>query len=79
MTREEYVKLRNENPLEIMYNYYIENHKSGKKYDYTEFCNAFLNWPGANSAWVNLINQYDIKFNIVALQDLQTRQIIKYL
>lgn len=42
MTREEYITNRNDgNVLELIYNFYLENHKGGIKLDFHDFVQLF--------------------------------------
>lgn len=68
MTRETYIKLREENSIEIMFEYYQENFKSEKhspKLEIGEFIEFMRIWPNNREAFNVSVDYYDSKFNVL--------------
>lgn len=68
MNREQYVKLREENSIEIMYEYYKENFKPEKHsplLNIEEFIQFMKLWPNRNEAHNVAVDYYDAKYNIL--------------
>lgn len=81
MTREQYIEHRNANSLEPLYLYYVQEWERIKKGTFLnpfDFTNFFKMWPEANIVYNNIMAYYDCKFEVFALQDLRTGNIIKY-
>lgn len=79
MTREEYIINRNDgNVLELIYNFYLENHKGGIKLDFHDFVQLFPLWPYAVEVRNNLFKYLDFKFNVTRLEIPKTGQILKF-
>lgn len=79
MNKNEYLKLREENSIELMYEYYKE-HFDEKKHRFLqpeEFFHSIVRWPPVNDAYKAIIAYYDVKFEITKVQMLNTGNIIK--
>lgn len=74
MERAQYIKLREENNVEIIYEYYKENFKPEKhspKLGLGEFIEYIMMWPNRQGAFNVATEYYDVKFNVlhVPLED----------
>lgn len=79
MTREAYIKYRNEHSIVPIYQYYVENCKKGRVLDIGTFVNFFSLWIGAKEVFWMFFAKYDEKFEVMSIMDKNTGQIIKYL
>ena len=79
MEREQYVAWRNVNSPEPLYEYYKEHYKGDKMLDIQIFMKGMSIWPHARETFFKLTRMYDIKFEVVILQDLRTGALLKYL
>jgi hypothetical protein len=79
MSREEYLKYRNEGSPQPLYEYYKENCKKTDPLDVGDFFRFMSLWPMGNEAYGRLLRYYDITFEVMSVQDLKTGQILKYL
>lgn len=79
MTREEYLKLREENSIELLYEYYKEkfDEKKHKFLQPEEFFHSIVRWPPVNDTFKSVLAYYDVKFEIMKAQDLKTGEILK--
>lgn len=79
MSREEYIKLRENNSIELLYEYYREkvDKNKYKELDPTTFYSSIVQWPPVNDAYKAIIAYYDAKFTIMKVEDLGTGNIIK--
>lgn len=78
MSREDYIKYRNANSPEPMYEYYKENHKGDKPLTMGDFFQAMQMWPNAVQAFNYVLREYDVKFEVMVVSDLKTGRMIKY-
>lgn len=78
MTREEYIQYRNSNSIDPLYHYYIERCKE-KCLDPHAFIQAVSMWGPGNIVFQELLQEYDVKYEITKVQDLKTGKILKYL
>ncbi len=79
MNREQYLIWRNSNSPEPLYEYYKENHKGGLFLNHDDFFRFFQMWPEGLNIYAMLIAMYDIKFEVMCIQNVKTGQVIKYL
>jgi hypothetical protein len=81
MTKEQYITLRTNNALDVIYHYYREHHNIGKHLgplDVQEFFIYLNMWGNIQQIAERVISHYDQKFNLVQLLD-KNGNIIKYL
>lgn len=79
--RESYIKSRNENNIDYLYEYYINNvHLSKVKIQLPVgiFWGLFQMWEPHQIILENFFNYFDSKFEVVKLMDLKTNKIIRY-
>ncbi len=70
MTREQYIKARQENSLEIPYMYYKEHFDKEKHktfLEYPQFVEFLQMWPGIHQAFGVSVGTYDAKFNVLTI------------
>lgn len=77
MTREEYIKYRNEHSIYPIYEYYVNNCK-GQILDIVNFTNFFSMWIDGKEVWWLFFAKYDADFEVMSIMDKNTGQIIKY-
>jgi hypothetical protein len=81
MTKEQYITLRQNNVMDVIYNYYREHHNKDKHlgpFGVQEFFIYLNMWGNIQQIAERVISHYDQKFNIVILSDAKGN-IIKYL
>ena len=81
MTKEQYITLRTNNALDVIYQYYREHHDVGKHIGpigVQEFFIYLNMWGNIQQIAEKVIAHYDQKFNVVVLSDAKGN-IIKYL
>jgi len=78
MIREDYIIYRNNNTPEPLYEYYKEKYKGDKLLDMGDFFQAMQLWPHATEALLYVLREYDVRFNVISVQNLKTGQILKY-
>ena len=81
MTKEQYITLRANNALDVIYQYYREHHNKDKHIGplgVQEFFIYLNMWGNIQQIAEKVINHYDQKFNVVVLSD-NKGNIIKYL
>lgn len=78
MTREQYINERNKNSLIPIYDFYLENNKSPEVLNIHEFFHFFSMWEHAQEVVDNLFKYLDVKFEVSKVQDVLTKQIIKF-
>ena len=74
MTREEYIKYRNEGSPAPFYEYYKEKFDEKKHKEFlqaNDFFQYMNMWPGVQSAFNLLLAHYDTKWNVIKIQDKQ--------
>lgn len=70
MNKEQYLQLRNDGNLEIMYIFYKENFKEGVHkplLSNDQFYKAFLMWPFQHQAVDRVLQYYDVMFNVLSI------------
>jgi hypothetical protein len=81
MTKEQYITLRGNNALDVIYQYYREHHDVNKHIgplNVQEFFIYLNMWGNIQQIAERVISHYDQKFNVVVLSDANGK-IIKYL
>ncbi len=81
MTKEQYITLRGNNALDVIYQYYREHHDVNKHIgplNVQEFFIYLNMWGNIQQIAEKVIAHYDQKFNVVVLSDANGK-IIKYL
>lgn len=78
MNREQYIQYRNANSIDPLYFYYTEHCKENCLDSHT-FLRFFTLWPMGNEVFQKLLMMYDIKYEVMKIENLKTGQIIKYL
>ena len=81
MTKEQYITLRQNNVLDVVYQYYRENHDNKKHtgpLNVQEFFIYLNMWGNVQQIAQKVIAHYDQKFNLVILSDANGNT-IKYL
>lgn len=84
MNREQYLLYRNNQDSYPLYHYYTENLKSGKALDPHNFFNLIQKWAfetGNNiqEIYNEVLNEYDVKFEVTKIQDIKTGRIIRFI
>ncbi len=82
MNRKQYLLMRNNNSIEVFYEYYKEFWNKEKHIfmlNAEEFFRFINMWPGAQEAYEKVLTHYDIKFTVQKVENLKTGQIIKYM
>lgn len=78
MTRDEYLKIKAERPVEIIYEYYKEKFNSAKHSPFLgikEFFIFFQMYTDVNAMFNKVSNYYDGKFNVIELRDAEGKTI----
>lgn len=78
MTREQYLNYRNSNSIDPLYHYYMERCKTNCLAPH-DFIKAISMWPAGNSVFQEVLHEYDVKYEVISVQDSKTGQILKYL
>lgn len=78
MSREDYLNYRNTNSIDPLYHYYMENCRKNCLQPH-EFIQAITMWPQGNAVYQDILHMYDVKYEVMKVQDLKTGQILKYL
>jgi len=79
MLKGEYLRLRENNSIELLYEYYTERFDE-KKHKYLSpeiFFQTIVQWPPIRDVYKNVIAYYDAKFEIMKLEDLKTGYLFK--
>lgn len=74
MTREQYIEWRNNNNPDILYEEYKKNFnpdKHGEILTRDNFFMTFELWPYAKQVYFELLEKYDIHFNVLKIPDKQ--------
>jgi hypothetical protein len=66
MTKREYILIKKNNPINIVYEYYKEFAK-GKLLSYQDFYTYIQMWADMNSLFVKVSKHYDTQFNVSSL------------
>ncbi len=78
MEKEQYLKLRQEGSIELLYEYYkdhfIDKHTFLKP---DEFFQTIVQWPPVNDVFKTVVSYYDAKFEIMKIEDVNTHQTLK--
>lgn len=77
MTKAEYILIKKNNPINIVYEYYKEFAK-GKILNYQEFFTYIQMWADMNKLFVKVNKHYDTKFNVSSLLN-KDGEIIDYI
>lgn len=70
MTREEYIKYRNNNNIEPVYEIYKERfdkEKHKKFLNLQEFFEYFIMWPPSQQVYSEILQYYDAQFNVMKI------------
>ncbi len=81
MTREDYIKFRNRNSTEPLYEYYKERWNKDNHNPFLpahEFNQLINLWPGSQEAVDTVFTHYDNKFTVVKIQDLKSGRVLRY-
>ncbi len=81
MTREDYIQYRNKNDIYPMYYFYIQYRpkKEEEPLEIQDFLKLIQLWPFGQQAYEDVLTYYDHMFEVSKLENLKTRQIIKFL
>lgn len=79
MTREEYVRYRNEGSSYPLYYFYLQNCKKENPLNMDQFFMYLSQWPPAQLAFYRVLLEYDHKFNITTVTKINTGEILFYL
>lgn len=79
MSREEYLKLRENNSVELLYEYYKEKVDTVKYklFQPDEFFQYITQWPFVHEAFQTVVSYFDAQFVVMKVQDLSTGDTIK--
>lgn len=79
MSREEYLKLRENNSVELLYEYYKEKVDTVKykPFQSDEFFQYITQWPFVHEAFQTAVAYFDAQFTVMKVQDLSTGNTIK--
>jgi hypothetical protein len=66
MTKAEYILIKKNNPIDIVYEYYKE-FANGKLLGYQEFYNYIQMWADMNRLFAKVSKHYDTQFNVSSL------------
>jgi hypothetical protein len=70
MTREEYLSMRLNDSIGLLYTVYLEELKADQiQYDKMSFTEAMMIYPFANVSLSILYDKYDTKFNVICVYD----------
>lgn len=78
MTREEYVIYRNAGNGILLWEYYNEKYKGNNKLTMDQFIEAMSHFPFNQQAYQDVVNEWDIKFNIMTITNKFTNEVIRY-
>ena len=78
MKREDYLKYRNKGSVDYVWEWYVNTPHKEEKLGYQQFWEAFSMWPPHQFKISELTSLYDEYFNIVAIQNLKTNTVIRY-
>ena len=79
MERNEYLKLRENNSIELFYEYYKEKVDRNKHrfLEADEFFQSIVRWPPVNDVYGAVLAYYDVKFNVMKVEDVKTGELLK--
>lgn len=77
MSRQDYINFRNTGNALLLWEYYNEKYKGPNKADVSTFMEAMFRFPLKEQCFRHVCTEWDAKFNVMILSDLETGSILK--
>jgi len=77
MTRQDYIGYRNTGNALLLWEYYNEKYTGPKKVDIHTFMESMFRFPLKSQCFEHVCREWDLKYEVMILSDLETGNILK--